>query len=143
MKELLERYDRYSKYYDDTRRLAEIDLSSYPTAKEIGLSPKRIQHCYRDMKKAGFKGEVVDFLSWVSTQFIIVEWSKEAKHIEPVVALKDICKEHDKDCLNLIRLFLKRPMLIFEDELFCGSPKEIYDAINSIRFSLLFPSVKS
>jgi hypothetical protein len=142
-KRMMEIYARYSKYSEQISRLVEIDLFMIPKIDQLKLKPKQVQGCYREMKKINFQGNFIDFICWVSIQYLFIEWSKLAKHIDEVEAFKGVCNENKEAYLNLIRAFGKRPALIFENPLFIGSASEIYDVISSMRKELLFSKKSS
>jgi hypothetical protein len=118
----------YAKYFDDLQRLGGLPLDSSPTLDDMDLSRKSVQACYRDMKSLGFDGTIVDFLCWVSCQYILMEWEKGEKTIEN---FGNILERNQADKMNLIRLFCSKPKLIFDKW-----EKEMWVFVSLLRFQI-------
>lgn len=69
-------------YYGNYLELiGSFSLSKHLTLNDLGDTPEDkavVQKCYRDMKKAKFNGTVIDYLCWISTQFIFTTWYNES-----------------------------------------------------------------
>jgi hypothetical protein len=73
-------------YYGNYLELiGSFSLSKQLTQKDLGDTPEDkavIQKCYRDMKREGFKGTVIDYLCLISCEFILNSWHKEWENTE-------------------------------------------------------------
>lgn len=80
---------RYATYKEVLERIGSLPLSQTVTLDEIGdkddvsKSKKEIraitQRCYRDMESDDLKMPALDYLFWISAQYLLYNWDKEAK----------------------------------------------------------------
>lgn len=72
---------QFAYYSDYLMKLGSFDLSKQITIADFGISSEAkaiFQKCYRDIKKEKFKGTSIDYLCFVSSNYIIYLWDKES-----------------------------------------------------------------
>jgi len=127
--------EKYSYYYDILQKLGGYPLSSEVTIMggEGGerLNPSRgvIQAAYKEIKKYKFNGNLIDYLCWISTLYLLdmakrnVSADKDPKAYYAKLYSRYIVRNYKSftyDANNLLRLFIKKPAYYFnwihEDE---------------------------
>lgn len=134
-------------YYGNYLELiGSFSLSKQLTLKDLGNTDEDkavIQKCYRDMKRIKFKGNVIDYLCSISTDYIINTWmsnwgnkefyanakdyfkkikgisnKKDFAEFGPVYMLMFLlkCHENQTHSKNMLRLFNKNPQIFLENE---------------------------
>ena len=118
---------RYSYYYDILQKMGSYPLSSDVTimggAGGEGLNPSRgvIQSAYKEIKKYNFKGNLIDYLCWVSTLYLVDMAQRSLSSIEKREYYQDLYTHYiienyrsfTYDANNLLRLFIKKPLYFF------------------------------
>lgn len=101
---------KYAYYYDWLEKLGSIPLTRKPVQKDIEPSRGVTQAVYKQIKEERFKGDLIDYLCWIS-----------AKHIEilarntnmTIAQFVEVSYESLKsDCNNLFRIIFKNPRAI-------------------------------
>lgn len=113
-KSILELYGYYEPYL---KELGKRDIGAVPTLKELHMPGSVVQQAYREMQRMDFKGTIVDYLCWISTQYIGLLWKKQVQRAgaeggapERIVDLVNgIVDENPEDGRNFLKLFVKSP----------------------------------
>jgi hypothetical protein len=71
-----------------------------------------------------FKGTIIDYLCWLSTKQILIEWNKRID--DGLESLIQVWLFNRTIFNNLIRLFDKNPNYVFQDEIFKDFEEELY-----------------
>lgn len=103
---------KYNYYKDVLLKLGEYNLQTNPKIEDLNLSRGVIQAGYKEMFKIDFKGTIIDYLCYVSTQYIthliktsgIYEFDKAFYSI----VIKGYNKNH-QNIRNMVRLYFKCP----------------------------------
>ena len=72
-------YKRMAKYKEYLNKLGEYSLSYSPSIKELNLSKGAIRSCYKEIEEEGIKGSLLDYLCWLSTEWISFRWGEDLK----------------------------------------------------------------
>jgi len=108
----------YAKYYDFLQRLGIILLSETTTIKELGLSKGVIQSGYKEMKELHFRGNLIDYLCLVSTEYMVLQYNKFYKKPSFRSFAEFIVESYQtsdhEDIVNLIRLAMKNPKYLYD-----------------------------
>lgn len=116
--------ERYSKYYDYLKILGKAPLSETPIIDRLKMAKGHIQHAYQEIRDDDFSGSLIDYLCWVSTQYIMHMAAKRDR-VEFVCESLD---DYPEEINNLLRLFIKNPSYILEG----------YDPDNFSRLALIW-----
>lgn len=106
-KTLLQKYN----YYDDVlKKIGSYPLSENVTIDKLKLTRGVIQAAYKEMYGLRFSGSIIDYLCWVSAQYII----DRAGNISLAGYIRNNYDSIKEDANNLLRLASKKPEL-FDD----------------------------
>ena len=86
------------------------DLGNKPEDKAV------VQKCYRDLNKENFDGSILDYLCWISTQYVLVEISKKIPEKNPLKYAEYVInnyKTFKSDIRNMLRLLNRKPEHFF------------------------------
>ncbi len=100
---------KYAHYYDYLQKLGSIPLCKTPTIEDLQPTSGVIQAAYKDIKKYKFDGNLIDYLCWISTLFLIE--NVEGEDIETFIKACNIRPSFKlySESRNLLRLANKRP----------------------------------
>jgi hypothetical protein len=108
-----EMLEKYGRYYEILQRLGTFPLRETPTIEELNISKAMIQSGYRDMKEAGFTGNLLDFFCWISTLYMVhlgmTSTPKSWGAYRILHFIQEKVNTFQADMLNLLRLFNKDP----------------------------------
>jgi hypothetical protein len=125
--------ERYAYFYDALGKLGCFPLSVSPTIEELGIRKSMVQAAYRDMGELNFEDGVINYLCFISTNYILLEWEKgiikperyKTKTNKPkdekdvyLKVLMDILFKEALNSLNTTRLFFRNPNYFIESEMF-------------------------
>lgn len=109
--------NRYAHYYEYLRTLGKIPLNQSVTIESINPNRGLLQSCYKEistlkneMGAGKFDVNLIDYLCWISTQYII----DKAGNINLAVYVKNNYDSIREDANNLLRLASRKPEL-FDD----------------------------
>lgn len=110
--------ERYARYYNFLQQLGGFPFSENPIIDDLELSKGVIQSGYKEMKEINFEGNLIDYLCYVSTCYIVNEVKKIlTKDIDFNTACHYIVEKafkHDPaDTNNLLRLAVKNPGYLY------------------------------
>lgn len=135
-----EALDRYSHYYDYLQKLGKAALYSNVTIEYIEPSRGLIQSVYKEIKKHKFNGNLVDYLCWISMQYVLWQAKHSIKNLHSSRQYAEIIIKNfemlQPDTLNLLRLFNKRPEYLF-DWIYAN------DKDNKIKHTIIIPQEKA
>ena len=98
---------KYARNFEYIERLSTFPLHYTPTFDELELTRAALQACYRDIKEIDFEGGVIDYVCYLSTEFILREWKKlEDMGLGDDLLLK-VLLGNQENGKNLVRLFCK------------------------------------
>lgn len=117
--------EKYGVYYHPIRKLADFPLTHAVTIDDLAVARALIQRAYKEMKKEEFDSNLIDYLCYVSTQFVVIG-AKEA--LEGKLSKKTDVKErltteisavltleaNRHNVMNLLRLHRKNPFYFQE-----------------------------
>ena len=110
--ETIELLKKYTKFYNNLKKLGDYPLEEVPMLKKIGINPSLLQSCYQDIKELKnndvepkFRGNILDYLCWISTNYILMEWEKRLD--EGLDWFKTVCGTDIEMAKNMVRLFFK------------------------------------
>lgn len=109
--------DRYGRYYESLQRLGSIPLSEYPTIACLALRKGVIQRGYKEMKEESFKGNLIDYLCLISTEYVVYEYNKFVKDpcLTPFASfILEIYANESLDINNLMRLAMRHPKYLYD-----------------------------
>jgi hypothetical protein len=107
---------RYSYYYDYLQVIGKRELREDITIEETGLSRGAIQAGYKEMKAAGFQGNLVYYLCYISTVYLIdVGLKNSTSAIKTATNILDNYPLYKSDTVNLCRLFRENPEFLIDD----------------------------
>lgn len=118
--------ERYGYYYDVLQKLGEVPLKETPTMESLKIPAGVIQKAYREMKELEFEGNIIDYLCWISTLFLIFDLEQRVE--EQRVEIKEYSfhylaslfadirnKKTKSDKMNSLRLYNKNPLYFFDE----------------------------
>ena len=113
--------NRYAHYYEYLQALGKIPLTV--TAVIEHLKPNRglLQSCYKEMREQEFNGNLIDYLCWISSQYLLDMAQRSIPDGRYMAYLKNNYGSIKEDANNLLRLASKRPELFVD----WGDTKEI------------------
>ncbi len=117
---------KYSRYYDILLILGKVSLEQKPSIKELKIKRALLGTIYTEKAVISDNLTVIDYLCWISTQFILF-------NLQYTNDIKAACKTHKEDCQNMLRLFWTNPQYILNDEKI-ENPRKVYDIITDIRY---------
>ncbi|MFA5823208.1 MAG: hypothetical protein WC853_09050 [Thermodesulfovibrionales bacterium] len=109
--------ERYAKYYEFLQKLGSFPLSETLTIEDLSLTKGVVQSGYKEMKEINFKGNLVDYLCLISTEYIVIQYKKFIKDNSFISAAKFIVESHAGDAAdvnNLTRLAMKNPAYLYD-----------------------------
>ena len=149
--------ERYAYFYDALQKLGKNSLLKTPTIEDLKIPKSKVQTAYRDIKDLNFKNGVVDYLCYISSLYINLEWQKginsnqmiipslmpdsihnNLKRIEPsgksgalgvaLFNLYGILLANKEDGRNTIRLFFRNPKYFYKSDYYLGYKELFYNA---------------
>ena len=102
--------NRYAHYYEYLQTLGKIPLTEAVIIEHLNPSRGLLQSCYKEMKEQNFNGNLIDYLCWISVQYII----DRAGNISLAGYIRNNYDSIKEDANNLLRLVSKKPEL-FDD----------------------------
>jgi hypothetical protein len=108
----------YGRYYDILKRLGKISLTSgkKPTIEDVDIPKAELQRAYKEMKKLSsseFRGDIIDYLCWISTKFILLEVIDRGRDFSWV----NYYQSNTEDCNNMMLLFWRSPEYLLTEEI--------------------------
>ena len=110
--------ERYAKYYNYLQILGQIKLDVTPTIQDLGLSKGAIQSGYKEISEMNFKGNLIDYLCYISTLHVVITTKKFlpedvnfGRACQYVV--KDMYRHSTFDVNNLLRLVVRNPKYLY------------------------------
>ena len=83
-KSYLQTSDKVFYYLDDIEKIASYPIWKKLTVKGVGLSSKTIQRAYKEIKKYEFKGDIIDYLCYVSLLYSFSQFFINNKFSIPI-----------------------------------------------------------
>jgi hypothetical protein len=114
-KEILQ---RYAYYYDELQKIGSFEVTSIVRYDDLKLPKGKVRKAYMEMKEIRFKGTIVDYLCWVSSNVILYFIREQSisseneynvtKNSSPIVAkrIKEVISIHKKEALGFARYLL-------------------------------------
>jgi len=131
---------KYAYYYDYLQKLGVIELSDSPTLDDIEPSRGLVQAGYKDVKAVDFDGNLVDYLCFVSMQYLVHQVLATNKEIKDCLGVANaICQLHSSfpaDLANFLRLAMKKPNIFFDLLPFKEKQREAFAVISGYWFEL-------
>ena len=122
-KEILE---RYSYYYEEIKKLGSFGLLERVKFNDLSLPKGIVRKAYKEMHDLDFKGTIIDYLCWVSANYIlhIVRLENEYSEMQYGLAknneesyrlripkkIKPILRKHRVDAINFLRIINNCPV---------------------------------
>ena len=103
--------NRYAHYYDYLQTLGKIPLTTTAVIEHLNPSRGLLQSCYKEIKEQKFNGNLIEYLCWISSLYLIDRAGNE----DIAEYLSNNFESLKEDANNLLRLCSRRP------ELFGGS----------------------
>jgi hypothetical protein len=137
--------ERYLYYEIALNNLGNMPLFINPTIDELNIPKSMVQTAYRDIKEIKFQGGVIDYLCFISNNYVLIQWEDRVKYVifnekkgityggETGKSALKLSFLHDmfwtsfgsgsvllkkEDCRNVIRLFFKSPDYFVKSEVF-------------------------
>lgn len=106
---------KYAYYEDVLKKIGGFPLSEKLTIEKLDLSRGVIQAAYKEMYGLKFKGTIIDYLCWVSTEYLIENAPETMKTPEKQIAYIVLNYENNKEIFNnLLRLFKENYKYLFD-----------------------------
>lgn len=126
---------------DYLEKLSGFPLSESPTLDDLEMTRAALQNCYRDRKELNFKGTIVDYLCFISSEYIMLDWARmfdSGYPGKPGDWLLDVCKRYQENAKNMVRLFCKDASYVLDSQPAKKTdPKAIYDTVNELRWEFI------
>lgn len=119
-------FERYSYYYEEIKKLGSFGLLERVKFNDLSLPKGIVRKAYKDMHDLDFKGTIIDYLCWVSANYIlhIVRLENEYSEIQYALAknseenfrlripkkIKPILRKHRADAINFLRITNNCPL---------------------------------
>jgi len=110
---------RYSYYYDEIKKIGSFGIMERVKVDGLSLPKGKIRRAYKEIHDIKFKGTIIDYLCWISANYILhivrlendyadmqYELSKnneEGMRIRIPKKIKPILRKHRIDALNFLR----------------------------------------
>lgn len=127
--------ERHSQLHSAIMDMESFKLGEPVTIEMLKMSRSNVLFCYRTMKSIGFKGNIFNFLSAVSMDFVQYSWILAAdivstRKIDPLVLfhneesllrfylmeLAETCLRYPEDAKNMLRMVSQDPRRFFETD---------------------------
>lgn len=122
-KEILE---RYSYYYEEIKKLGSFGLLERVKFNDLSLPKGIVRKAYKEMHDLDFKGTIIDYLCWVSANYILhivrleneysemqyglAKNSEESFRLRIPKKIKPILRKHRVDAINFLRIINNCPV---------------------------------
>ncbi len=143
-------FQRYAYFFEVLQRMGDLSLYKDVKIKDLNMPKGMMKVGYNELaklKEEGFPGDLIDYLSVLSSAYIIAEWKKQSEEaylnskFTPVIA-KDLFENlwlvmarNLKDGRNAVRLFNKNPSYFLDG--FQISNEKLFKKLNK-RHTLFF-----
>jgi hypothetical protein len=106
--------NRYAHYYEYLQILGKIPLTMTVVIEHLNPNRGLLQSCYKEIKEQNFNGNLIDYLCWISAQYLLDMAQKSIPDGRYIEYLKNNYASIKEDANNLLRLANKRPELFIE-----------------------------
>ncbi len=105
--------NRYSYYSDIIKKAGEIPICQTITLDDLKSSRGVVQSGYKEIKEMGFKDSLIDYLCWISLQYVGYLASVAKMDVSDFIS--DRSEDHPNEIKNSLRLIVKNPSYLFKE----------------------------
>jgi hypothetical protein len=106
----------YGYYFDTIQKLGEFPIHKTITLDDLKPSRGVVQAGYKEMKAYGFMGSLIDYLCYVSANYLLELAEVSRMDITDFIDDKENFSKYKNEIHCLLRLVNKNPMLLFKED---------------------------
>ncbi len=127
---------RYSYYYDNLRHIGSLGIMFTVKFKHLNLSKGKVEKAYNEIKFDGFKGTIVDYLQWISSNWILYMLNIERELRESIKTINEKDRRVGKVDKRIKQIIIKyKEDAINFSKYYVNNERELNNLINEYGFS--------